>query len=238
MNSQDSNPLAVSSRSQSQTPRWTSGSGTRRRSGRGGKSPPRAPRAGSLLALLPLVPDQEAGPQHHAHRVPVEARPQPPLVLIPAQQLLRSLVILLHPVPPMRILHHLLQRRARAEVAPEVAPLPVAALLPDQPTDPPRAVRPHPPAADRHEPPTQPALAAFTPVDGMPRSLALGGDRRVGPLRRRPPLRGHREVAADGGHMTLLADVQSIEEVGVVAVVGVGRHTGVRDAQFAGPVEQ
>src|SRR5204863_8559326 len=101
---------------------------------------------------------------------------------VPAQQLLRFLMILLHPVPPVGILHHLLQRRARAEVAPEVAPLPVAAILPDQPADLPRAVRPHPPAADRHEPPTPPALAAFTPVDGPPRSLPPGGDHRVGPL--------------------------------------------------------
>src|SRR3954463_1079195 len=166
MSSRDSNSLAASRRSQSQIWRCTSGNDTRRRSGRGGKSPPRAPRAGSLLPLLELVPDQEAVPQHHAHRVPVEARPQPPLVLVPAQQLLRFLVILLHPVPPVGILHHLLQRRARAEVAPEVAPLPVAAILPDQPADPPRAVRPHPPAADRHAPPTHPP----PPATGPPRT--------------------------------------------------------------------
>src|SRR3954452_13667158 len=181
MSSRDSNSLAASSRSQSHTWRCSSGRDTRRRSGRGGKSPPRSSRAGAPPALLPLVPDQKAVRQHHADRVPVEARPQPPLVLVPAQQPLRFLVILLHPVPPMGILHHLLQRRVRAEVAPEVTPLLVAAILPDQPADPARAVRPHPPAADRHEPPTQPALAAFTPVDGPPRSLALGGDHRVGP---------------------------------------------------------
>src|SRR4029079_8428943 len=95
--------------------------------------PPRASRAGALLPPLPLVPDQEAVRQHHADRVPVEARPQPPLVLVPAQQPLRFLVILLHPVPPMRILHHLLQRRVRAEVAPVVTPLLVGAILPGQP---------------------------------------------------------------------------------------------------------
>src|SRR5439155_17975818 len=141
MSSRDSNSLAASSRSQSQTWRCTSGRDTRRRSGRGGKSPPRSSRAGALLPLLPLMPDQEAVRQHHADRVAVEARPQPPLVLVPAQQPLGFLVILLHPVPPVGILHHLLQRRLRAEVAPEVAPLPIGAILPDQPADPPRAVR-------------------------------------------------------------------------------------------------
>src|SRR5438270_7093553 len=195
MNSCDSNSLAASSRSQSQTWRCTSGSDMRRRSGRGGKSPPRASRAGALLPLLPFVPDQKAVRQHHAHRVPVEARPQPPLVLVPAQQPLRFLVILLYPVPPVGVLHHLLQRHARAEVAPEVAPLPIGAILPDQPADPPRAVCPHPPAADRHEASTQPALAAFAPVDGPPRALALGSDHRVGPLRRCPPPHGHAEAA-------------------------------------------
>src|SRR3954452_11935644 len=117
MISRNSNSLAASSRSPSQTWRWTSGNDSRRRSGRGGKSPPRSSRAGSLLPLLPLAPDQEAVRQHHADRVPVEARPQPPLVLIPAEQPLRFLMILLHPVPAVGVLHHLLQRRVRAEVA-------------------------------------------------------------------------------------------------------------------------
>src|SRR4051794_14297392 len=145
MSSRDNNSLAASSRSQSQTWRCTSGRDTRRRSGRGGKSPPRPSRAGAPLPLLPLTPDQEAVRQHHADRVPMEARPQPPLVLIPAEQPLGLLMILLHPVSAVGILHHLRQRRARAEVAPEVAPLPIGAILPDQPADPAPAVRPHPP---------------------------------------------------------------------------------------------
>ena len=74
MSSRPSHSRIASSRSQSQIWRCTSGSDTRRRSGRGGKSPPRSARAGSLLPLLPLLPDQEAVRQHHAHRVPVEAR--------------------------------------------------------------------------------------------------------------------------------------------------------------------
>src|SRR4051812_9837857 len=197
MSSRSRNSRAASRRSQSQMRRWISGSAIRRRSGRGGKRPAGPAASPRLLPLPELMPDQEAVRQHHAHRVPVEARPQPPLVLVPAQQPLRFLVILLLPVPPVRILHHLLQRRLRAEVAPEVAPLPIGALLPDQPADPPRAPPPPPPAADRHEASTQPTLAPLAPVDGPPRAPGWGGDHRVGPLRRCSPLQRHGEVAAD-----------------------------------------
>src|SRR5436305_799849 len=129
---------------------------------RGKRAPPSA-RAGSLLALLPLLPDQEAVRQHYTDGMPMEPRPQPPLILVPAQQLLGLLVISLHPVPPVRVLHHPLQRYLRTEVAPVVPPLAVRGILTDQPprTMPPR--RRHPPRPQRHEPPTHPALAPFPP---------------------------------------------------------------------------
>src|SRR5271166_2416249 len=60
-----------------------------------GKRASRSAHAGSLLALLPLVPDQETVRQHHTHRVPMKARPQPPLVLVPAQQTFGLLVMML-----------------------------------------------------------------------------------------------------------------------------------------------
>src|SRR4051812_20656640 len=151
MNSRNSNSLAPSTRSQSQICRCTSGSGTRRRSGRGGKSPPRSSRAGSLWSSAPLLPDQEAVGQHHAHRVSVESRPQPALILVPAQQLLGLLVISLYPVPPVRVLHHPTQGHLRPEVAPVVTPLAVGGVLTDQPA---RTTTPrghHPPAARRDE---------------------------------------------------------------------------------------
>src|SRR5437763_7901682 len=125
------------SSSQSQMRRWTAGSGTRRRSGRGGKRPALPPAPAHPLPPLPLLLDQEAVGQHHQHAVAVEARPQTPLVLVPAQQRLGLLVVLLHPVPPVRVLHQPRQRHPPAEVAPVVAPLAVAAVLPDQPADPP-----------------------------------------------------------------------------------------------------
>src|SRR5262244_3169970 len=115
----------ASSRSQSTTWRCTSGSATRRRSGRGGKRPAGAATPALLLSLLPLPPDQVAVRQHHGHGVPVEPRPEPPLVLVPAQQPLGLLVKSLHPVPPVGVLHHPSRRHLRAEVAPVVLPPPV-----------------------------------------------------------------------------------------------------------------
>src|SRR5215472_7030248 len=132
MNSRDSHSLAASRRSQSPISRWTSGSDIRRRSGRGGKSPPRATREGSFLPLLPFLPHQEAVGQHHAHRMAVEARPQPALVLVPAQQPLGFLMVLLHPVPTMGVFHQALEGHIRPEVAPVIPPLAIGGVLADQ----------------------------------------------------------------------------------------------------------
>src|SRR3954452_2047283 len=123
MNSRKTNSLAASWRSQSQIRRWTWGRGVRRGSARGGKTRRRSSGAGWLLPFAPFLPHQEAVGQHHADRVAVEAMPPPPLVLVPAQEPLGFLVVLLHPVPTVRVLHHRLQRHPRAEVAPVVPPL-------------------------------------------------------------------------------------------------------------------
>src|SRR5579864_7797663 len=109
MSSCSSNSLAPWWRSQSQIRRWISGSGNRRRSGRGGKSPAGTAPPSLLHPLLVLLPHQEAIGQHHHHRVAVEARPQPPLILVPAQKALGLLVELLHPVSAVRVTHHLFQ---------------------------------------------------------------------------------------------------------------------------------
>jgi hypothetical protein len=65
--------------------RWTAGSGCLRGSGRGGKRGTRATSGGLAAALAQLQPDQEAVGQHHRDGMPVEARPQPPLGLVPPQ---------------------------------------------------------------------------------------------------------------------------------------------------------
>src|SRR3954447_4833036 len=202
MSSRDSDSLAASSRSQSQSWRWTSGRDTRRRSGRGGKSPPRSSRAGSLLPLLPLAPDQEAVRQHHRHRMPMEAPPLPALILVPPQQPLGLLVRALHPVPPVRVLHHPLQRHTRPEVAPIVPPLAVRGILADQPprTMPPR--RRLPVGSQRDEPPTHPAPAPLPPRHRTPRPRRLRLDQGIEPLRRpAPPRERYGEGGADGDHV-------------------------------------
>src|SRR3954463_4353868 len=126
---------SASRRCSSLTCRCTSGTLTLRRSGRGGKSPAWPTRA-SALSALPLAPDQETVRQHHRRRMAMEARPQPPLVLIPAQLPFGLFMELLDPVPPVCGLDHLRQRPLRSEVTPMrfpalalVAPL----VFPDQP---------------------------------------------------------------------------------------------------------
>src|SRR3954452_23832761 len=110
-----------------------------------GERAPWSARAGSLLSLSPLLPHQEAVRQHHGYRMAVEARPQPALVLVPAQQPLGLLMILLHPVPPMGVFHQPHQRHSRPEVAPVVSPLAIGVILADQPARSPSPRRGHPP---------------------------------------------------------------------------------------------
>src|SRR5215470_10829334 len=163
MNSRDSHSLAASRRSQSPICRWTSGSDIRRRSGRGGKSPPRATRAGPFLPLAPFLPHQEAVGQHHAHRMAVEPRPQPALVLVPAQEPLGLLMVLLHPVPPVRVFDQALQGYIRPEVAPVVPPLAIGGILADQPARSPSPRRGHPPGAKGDEPAAHPTPTPLPP---------------------------------------------------------------------------
>src|SRR5512135_426331 len=206
MNSRDSHSLAASRRSQSLICRCTAGSGSRRRSGRGGKSPPRTSRAGLLLSLMPLLPDQETVGQHHTHRVPVEPRPEPALILVPPQQFLGFLMVLLHPVPSVSVFHQTLQSGPGTEVAPEVAPLAVGGILTDQPAPPTMTRRGHPPAPQRHEAAPHPALAPFAPRHRPPRARRLRRDQVIGSTRGLVAADGsHGEVAPDRDHRALAA---------------------------------
>src|SRR5579883_1558277 len=222
MSSRSSNSLAPWRRSQSHTCRWISGSGARRRSFRGGKSPAGAPPPGTLRPLLPLLPHQEAVRQHHTHRMTVEPCPQAALVLIPAQQPFGFLMVLLHPVPPVGIAH----QRRQTGLRPQVAPVVLAVgrrvptwLLADQPAHASPAVGQDSPAAQGHEAPPQPALAALPPADRPPRRRRLGRDHRISPLHRSgPAAEGHPEIAADGDNVLLLPLIHSSILVRVIAV--------------------
>ena len=64
-----------------------------------------------IVALPKLQPEQKTQGQHHRHRMPVEAWPQPALILIPAQFLFGLLMELLNGMPTMSISDQFLQRR-------------------------------------------------------------------------------------------------------------------------------
>src|SRR5512143_1354475 len=194
MNSSAANSRIASRRSQSITWRCTSGSDTRRRSGRGGKRPAGTTTPALLLPLMPLLPDQEAVGQHHTDRMPMEPRPQPALVLVPAQQALGLLGVPLHPVPPVRVLDHRRQRLLRPEVTPVILLLPALTTprpLPDQPAQPAPALRRHPPATHRREPAPPPAGAPLPPAHGSPDRARQVGQQCIRPLRRSRAIRRH-----------------------------------------------
>src|SRR5215470_15425505 len=127
MSSNSINSRMAARRSHSLTRRWSCGSGTRRRSGRGGKSRPRPSPHCALLALPPFQPHQKTIAQHHCDGVAMKAIPAPSLILIPAQLGFSFLMILLDPVAAVGILDHPGQRRGGREITPEILPVPLLA---------------------------------------------------------------------------------------------------------------
>src|SRR5215469_16172933 len=113
-------------RNHSLSRRWTSGSGTRRRSGRGGKSGPWPSAHFALLALAHFQPHQKTIAQHDGDGVAMKAIPASSLILVPAQLGFGLLMILLDPVAAMGILDHPGRLRGGWEITPEI--LPVAML--------------------------------------------------------------------------------------------------------------
>lgn len=182
-NSSSSNSRIASKRSQSLTQRCTSGSVSRRQSGRGGKSRALSPYLSLILALAKLQPDQKTVGQHHRYGVAMETIPTPPLMLIPTQFAFRFFMILLDPMAAMRVLDHLLQQRLRREVAPIVFPgaaLTARRTLADQPPDVACAVAIHAPAAESNELGTQTTTTSLAPTDRLPITQRLGADHFIG----------------------------------------------------------
>src|SRR5215469_6473453 len=136
MSSNSINSRRAAQRSHSLTRRWSSGSGIRRRSGRGGKSAPRASSHCALLALSHFQPHQKTIAQHDGDGVAMKTIPAPSLILIPAQLGFGFLMILLNPVATVGILDHRGPRHRGREVTPEILPVSVLAssgALPKQP---------------------------------------------------------------------------------------------------------
>ena len=98
MRPEASNSCMAAPRNHSLSRRWSCGSGSRRRSGRGGKSHPPASAHDTLLALSHFQPHQETVAQHDGDGVAMKTIPAPSLKLIPAQLGFGFLMILLDPV--------------------------------------------------------------------------------------------------------------------------------------------
>src|SRR5690242_12723616 len=168
MSSNSINSRMAAQRSHSLSRRWSSGSGIRRRSGRGGKSRPHPSAHFALLALAHFQPHQKTIAQHHRDGVATKAIPAPPLILIPAQLGFGFLMILLDPVAAVRILDHQGQRRGGREITPEILPVPVLApseALAEQPAAMAAANAIHPPAAQRAKLRPPPAFGPLAPCN-------------------------------------------------------------------------
>jgi hypothetical protein len=148
MRPEASNSPMAAQRNHSLTRRWTCGSGSRRRSGRGGKSGPQAAAHCALLALAHCQPDQKTIAQHDGDGVAMKAIPAPSLILLPAQLGCGCRMILFDPVAAVGILDHPGPRHGGREITPEILPVPVlaaAGALPEQPPEMAGASAIHPP---------------------------------------------------------------------------------------------
>jgi hypothetical protein len=93
------------------------------RSGRGGTRVAGATPTMRPVPLAQLQPDQEAIGQHHRGCMPVEARPQSPLVLIQAHFSFGLFMKLFDGIAPMGIPSQLFRHGRGRQIAPVVLPL-------------------------------------------------------------------------------------------------------------------
>ena len=187
MRPEASNSPMAAVRNHSLSRRWSSGSGTRRRSGGGGKSDPRPSAPLASLALPPFQPHPKTIAQHDGDGVAMKAIPAPSLILGPAQFGFGLLVILLDPVATMGILDHPGQRRGGREVTPEILRVPLltpSGALPNQPPAMAAAITLYPPAAQRAKLRPPPAFGPCAPRHGLPVSPRLCRQHRSGPPHR------------------------------------------------------
>src|ERR671919_1558579 len=216
-------------RSQRATSRCTPGSCFRLRSRRRGKGVPGTPGATLVSSVLHLQPDQEAVSQHHCGGVAVEAPPAPTLVLVPAQLSLGLFMELLNSMAAMGILHQFLQWSSGRQVAPVVLVLSwltSGRSFPKQPTFSYSPIPGAPPAVQGDELLPEPALAPLPPPDGAPQASRQGSQHLVGPASWGPGRQAHSKVGSNSHHIGFPTILQSGQEVGIVAVVGIGYHTG------------
>src|SRR5215471_161624 len=237
------NSWMAAQRNHSLSRRWTCGSGTRRRSGRGGKSGPQASVHFALLALAHFQPDQKTVAQHYGDGVAMKTIPASSLILIPAQFGFSFLMILLDPVAAVGILNHRGPRCRGREVTPEILPISMLAAtgaLPKQPAHMAAAIAIHPPAAQRAKLGPPPACGPFTPGNGLPVPKWLCRQHCIGPQHRAgwSSPQAHTETGPYCGHVAFPACFQTVEEMGVIAVISVAGYAGVPHSTGLGFIQQ
>jgi hypothetical protein len=216
------NSRMAAQRNHSLTRRWTSGSGVRRRSGRGGKNRPWTSAHYALLPLAPFQPDQKTIAQHHHNGVPMKT--------IPA-----SFSLLHDTAPPSGYDGHTRPAQPggiRGEITPVVFPVPVlapAGALPHQPAYMAGAIAIDPPAAQRHKLGAPPPLGPAAPGDRVPDWPRLRRQHGSGPPHRalRPAPPRYAEISPHRHHMALPALLQPVKEVGIIPVISITGHTCV-----------
>jgi hypothetical protein len=217
----------ASGRSHWATARCTAGSVLRRCSGRGGQWVASATRPLGAALLASFQPDQQAIRQQDCDHMPVQPRPQPPLVRIPAQLPLGLCMQRLHRVAPMGIAGQRCPRGCRGQIAPGVLPLlglPLRGTLPDQPAQVPLAMAGYPPRPPRHTLLAQPPLSPPPPAHRPPLPAGHAVEPRVCPPHRtrRRTASAHLEGCPPRDHRRLLARLQARQNVRVVSVIGLG----------------
>jgi hypothetical protein len=225
-----SNSRLAACRSHSLTRRCTSGSESRRRSGRGGKSGSWPPAPLTLPAAARFYPDQKTIAPHDQHGLARKPVPAPPLILIPAQRRFCLLMIRLHPVPARGILdQHRRGRRAR-KVTPELLPIPLlppARTVPEQPPHGARAIPLHPPAAQGEKLRPPPPFGPLTPGEAAPGPPGVCDQYLVDPTDRArlAPAQHDTAMGPHGPHVAFLALRSPMEKIRVIPLIGIPRHT-------------
>jgi hypothetical protein len=164
-------------RSHGATSRCTAGSVQRCRSGRGGKRIAWATSSRTVLSVSQLLPEQKAVCPHRPARMPMKARPQPPLVLIPAPLTCGLCMALLDGLAALGNVHQRLPGRRGWQIAPIVRAFlrrPAGGPLPQQPANAGLVFRRQAPTPQCPALLAQPPRGPVSPADGAPRAPGQG----------------------------------------------------------------
>ena len=165
-----------------------------------------------MLALSKLLPDQKTQGQHHRHRLSVKARPQPTLILIPAQFPFGFFMELLNGMTTMRIIDLFLQRRRSRQVAPielVLLGLSLSRPLTQQPADVGLTLGCQTPGPQPYKFLAQPTFGPMPPPNGAPLAPRHSSQGLISPLTGRLLVvnrRGQRKLVVSPEQLASLVD--------------------------------